>query len=225
MFFFSPFLSSSILSVLLSRYISSLFPPLVSLIFSSSPPSGSFTRSRLGRPPLRTPAPLRRCQGGQCPQWAGERSSAIGTPSLSCPTVLCVSVGKKERTERKRGEGRLLDNLVTCWEIAARKNKNKKKVPGVPPETDDSFEEEQNTVKLFLLCISSGRCRMRSAETVGLDPDLDQSTDPAVLSGILKTQVSWSWCSLSILNSNQCDPSTQKGRVTSLTCFRSTWEC
>lgn len=69
------------------------FVPLISLVFNPS----FFTRSRPRRPPLRTPDALRQCPWGRCPQWAGERSSAIYTPSPSCPTVLCVSAQREEK--------------------------------------------------------------------------------------------------------------------------------
>lgn len=69
------------------------FVPLISLVFNPS----FFTRSRLRRPRLRTPDALRQCPWGRCPQWAGERSSVIYTPSPSCPTVLCVSAPREEK--------------------------------------------------------------------------------------------------------------------------------
>lgn len=86
-FFSSFFLLRAPLSFIYLFQIATLFH---SLLFSPS----CFTRSRLARHPPQTPDLLRQYPQGQCPQWADERSSAICTRSLSCPSVPCVSCSR-----------------------------------------------------------------------------------------------------------------------------------
>lgn len=77
-----------------------------------------FTRSRLRRLLLRTPDPLHQYPWGQCPRWADERSSAICIRSLSCPTVLCVSVQREGKSQRLLNDLRLsltLHTISLAW--------------------------------------------------------------------------------------------------------------
>lgn len=86
-FFFSLshclYLKCALLSFCFSKKFTSSF---------SSTPSLVFTKSRPAQHRLRTLGQLHRYPWGQCPQWAGERSSVICIRSPSCPSVLYVSV-------------------------------------------------------------------------------------------------------------------------------------
>lgn len=86
---FAPLFSEARFSFIFLIYSFLKFPLLLAPWFDCS---FLFTRSRRVRHRLQTPDLLHQYPWGQCPQGAGERSSATCIQSLSCPSVLCVSV-------------------------------------------------------------------------------------------------------------------------------------